>query len=160
MELKQRLVDLATENLPSAAHFLVDIILKGTDQNRKVIVLLDGDQGISIDDCARVSRAMAAELELDDPFPGKYTLEVSSSGVDHPLTLRRQYGSRLGKVLKLRLLNGQEIEGELVEVHEDDIVINKKLKVNKKQSTEATRVSFDDIDRSMVQVSFKKSKNG
>ena len=155
MELKQRLEKLATENLPSAEHFLVDIILKGTNEQRKVIVLLDGDKGISIDDCARVSRAMAAELELDDPFPGKYTLEVSSSGIDHPLSLRRQYSSRIGKLLKIRLVNGEELEGELSEVHKNEIVINKKIKVNKKQSTEATNVLFDEIDRSMVQVSFK-----
>ena len=155
MELKNRLVELAKQNLPSADHFLVDIILKGTDQSRKVIVLLDGDKGINIDDCAKVSRGMAAELELDDPFSGKYTLEVSSAGIDHPLTLKRQYAARIGKELKIRLVGGDEIAGELVEVHENDILINKKIKINKKQSTEATIVSFDSIDRSMVQVSFK-----
>ena len=56
MELKKRLVELANQCLPSAEHFLVDIVLKGTDQNQKVIVLLDGDSGVSIDDCAKVSR--------------------------------------------------------------------------------------------------------
>jgi ribosome maturation factor RimP len=155
MELKNRLAELANQSLPSADHFLVDIVLKGTDQNRKVIVLLDGDKGINIDDCAKVSRGMAAELELNDPFSGKYTLEVSSAGIDHPLTLKRQYAARIGKELKIRLVNGDELAGELVEVHENDVVINKKIKVNKKQSTEATTVSFDTIDRSMVQVSFK-----
>ena len=155
MELKERLAKLATEHLPSAEHFLVDVILKGTDQHRKVIVLLDGDKGISIDDCARVSRAIAAELELDGPFTGKYTLEVSSSGIDHPLSLKRQYNSRIGKDLKIRLVNGEELEGELLEVYEEEVVINRKIKVNKKQSTEVTRVPFKDIDRSMVQVSFK-----
>lgn len=155
MDLKTRLEKLAKQQLPSEAHFLVDIILKGTDQNRKVIVLLDGDEGISIDDCARVSRGMAAELELDDPFPGKYTLEVSSSGIDHPLSLKRQYKSRIGKQLKIKLLNGEELAGELLEVHEDDIVVNKNIKVNKKQSTEATHVPFEAIEKSMVQVSFK-----
>ena len=155
MELKNRLAELANKSLPSDDHFLVDIVLKGTDQNRKVIVLLDGDKGINIDDCAKVSRGMAAELELNDPFSGKYTLEVSSAGIDHPLTLKRQYAARIGKELKIRLVNGDELAGELVEVHENDVVINKKIKVNKKQTTEAATVSFDAIDRSMVQVSFK-----
>ena len=63
--------------------------------------------------------------------------------------------ARIGKNLKIRLLNGEELEGELTEVHGEEIVIKKKIKVNKKQSTEATRVLFEDIDRSMVQVSFK-----
>jgi ribosome maturation factor RimP len=155
MELKTRLEELAKQKLPSEEHFLVDIILKGTDQNRKVIVLLDGDNGISIDDCARVSRGMAAELELDDPFPGMYTLEVSSSGIDHPLSLKRQYKARIGKHLKIKLLDGEELVGELLEVHEEEILVNKKIKVNKKQSTEASRVPFEAIEKSMVQVSFK-----
>lgn len=154
MELKARLEELVKQSLPSEDHFLVDIILKGNDQHRKVIVLLDGDNGISIDDCARVSRGMAAELELDDPFPGKYTLEVSSAGLDHPLSLKRQYDSRIGKHLKVRLMNGDEFEGELLEVLEDKIILDKKVKINKKQSTEVTEVPFKEIDRSMVQVSF------
>lgn len=134
----------------------MDIILKGTEESRKVIVLLDGDNGINIDDCARVSRGMAAELELDDPFSGKYTLEVSSAGIDHPLSMKRQYSCRIGKQLKVRFNNGdEEIEGELLEVHDNEIVLNKKIKVNKKQSTEEIKVPFEVIERSMVQVSFK-----
>jgi len=155
MELKDRLEKLANDNLPSTDHFLVDIILKGTDQNRKVIVLLDGDNGVNIDECAKLSRGIAAELELDDPFPGKYTLEVSSAGLDHPLSLKRQYFSRIGKLLKLRLKEGKELEGKLQEVLEEEIVLERKIRGNKKQSTEVTRVSLADIDRAMVQVSFK-----
>jgi ribosome maturation factor RimP len=155
MELKTRLSELAKQHLPSEEHFLVDVILKGTDQNHKVIILLDGDNGISIDDCARVSRAMAAELEENDPFSGKYTLEVSSSGIDHPLSLRRQYKSRVGKELKLVLANGDEAQGTLMEVHDDEIVIEKEVKINKKKTTETTTIPFDNIEKSMVQVSFK-----
>lgn len=155
MELKKKLEELANQSLPSKEHYLVDIILKGNDQNSKVIVLIDGDNGINIDDCAKVSRGMASELELDDPFPGKYTLEVSSAGIDHPLSLKRQYNSRIGKLLKIRLNDGEELEGKLLQVFENEIEIDKIVKINKKQSTEATKISFDNIDRSMVQVSFK-----
>lgn len=155
MELKKKLAELAEQSLPSEDIFLVDIVLKGTDQNRKVIVLLDGDDGVNIDSCARVSRGMAAELEENDPFPDKYTLEVSSAGIDHPLSMKRQYSSRIGKSLKISLKSGDEITGKLQKVEEDNIIIDKEIKVNKKQSTEATNVSFDDIEKSMVQVSFK-----
>jgi ribosome maturation factor RimP len=155
MELRAQLVQLVDENLPSQEHFLVDIILKGTDQQRKVVVLLDGDNGVSISDCARVSRAMAASLEEDDPFPGQYTLEVSSAGLDHPLSLRRQYLSRTGKALALRLTGGEELEGKLLEVAEDEILIDKVIKIKKRKTTEATKVPFAQIEKAMVQVSFK-----
>jgi len=155
MELKKKLEELAKQSLPSEDIFLVDVILKGTDQSRKVIVLLDGDNGVNIDSCARVSRGMAAELEENDPFPDKYTLEVSSAGIDHPLSMKRQYSSRIGKSLKLSLKSGEEMIGKLLEVGEDKILIDKEIKINKKQSTEATSIAFDSISKSMVQVSFK-----
>ena len=155
MELKTQLTELVEENLPSQEHFLVDIILKGTAQQRKVIVLLDGDNGVSISDCARLSRAMAASLEEDDPFPGQYTLEVSSAGLDYPLSIKRQYTSRMGKVLALRLSGGEELEGILLDVTIDDIIIDKVIKNKKKKTTEVTKVPFAQIEKAMVQVSFK-----
>lgn len=155
MELKKKLEELVNRNLVSQDHYLVDIVLKGTDESRKVIVLLDGDEGINIDACAKVSRSMAAELELDDPFPGKYILEVSSTGIDHPLTLKRQYKSRVGRVLKITTKDSQEILGKLLDVDGDKIVLEQKLKINKKQTTETCEMPFDSIEKSMVQVSFK-----
>ena len=155
MELRTQLAQLVEENLPSQEHFLVEVILKGNDRQRKVIVLLDGDNGVSISDCARVSRAMAASLEEDDPFPGQYTLEVSSAGLDHPLSLRRQYLSRTGKALALRLTGGEELEGKLLEVADTEITIDKVIKVKNRKTTEATKVPFAQIEKAMVQVSFK-----
>ena len=155
MKLKEQLTNLVESNLPSQEHYLVDIVLKGSDQQQKVIVLLDGDNGIVIDDCAKVSRAMGAALEEDDPFPGKYTLEVSSTGLDHPLTLKRQYLSRIGKDLALTLSGGEEFKGKLLSVEENEIVIDKYLKVKKKITTEETIVPLDKIEKAMVQVSFK-----
>ncbi len=146
---------MVTQHLPSPEHFLVDIILKGNALQQKVIVLLDGDNGVTIDDCAQVSRALGAMLEEDDPFPGHYTLEVSSAGLDHPLTLKRQYHGRIGKVLALGLEDGREMKGKLLEVTDDEIVIDKISKIKKKQTTEVTRVPFDQINKAMVQVSFK-----
>lgn len=155
MELKEQLKQLVESNLPSPEHFLVDIVIKGNDQQQKVIVLLDGDQGVNIDDCARLSRALSAVLEENDPFPGKYTLEVSSAGLDHPLSLKRQYFSRVGKILDLRLANGEEVSGKLITVAEDEIIIDKITKVKKREITEVTKVPLTDIEKAMVRVSFK-----
>ena len=155
MKLKEQLIKLVEDNLPSQEHYLVDIILKGSDQQQKVIVLLDGDNGVIIDDCAKVSRAMGASLEEDEPFTGKYPLEVSSTGLDHPLLLKRQYLSRIGKVLALTLSGGEELKGKLLSVEDNEIIIDKIIKVKKKVITEETKVPLDNIEKAMVQVSFK-----
>jgi len=155
MELKEKLVQLVEENLPSPDHFLVDIILKGSAEHRKVIILLDGDNGVTIDNCAKLSRGLAAALEENDPFPGQYNLEVSSAGLDYPLSKKRQYLSRAGKTLAIKLNGGEELRGKLLEVSDDEIVIDKEVKIKKKKTTETVNVPFADIEKAMVQVAFK-----
>lgn len=71
---------------------------------------IDGPEGITIDDCERVSRQVSAVLDVEDPLPGEYTLEVSSPGLDRPLFYFEQFGQFLGEVVNLRLrgpLNGR-----------------------------------------------------
>ena len=155
MELKEHLIAVAERHLPDDSYYLVDIILKGIAENQKVLILIDGDTGVNIDVCAKLSRAVAAELELDDPFPDKYTLEVSSPGLDHPLLMARQYSARIGKGLKLTLADGSECSGKLLSADEDKIVIAKEVKQGKKQVTEETEIALADISRAMVLVSFK-----
>lgn len=155
MELKEHIKQIAEKHLPDESYFLVDVVLKGIANSQKVIILIDGDNGVDIDACANVSRAVAAEFEVEDPFPDRYTLEVSSPGLDHPLTLARQYQSRLGKTLKLTMNDGEIWKGKLVSAGEDKIVIEKEIKQGKKQITEETEVPLADISKAMVVVSFK-----
>jgi len=66
-------------------------------------IYIDAENGIGIDDCERVSRQVAAVLDVEDPISSKYTLEVSSPGCDRPLFEGYQYVSNIGKNIKLRL---------------------------------------------------------
>jgi len=70
--------------LPGDQYFLVDVITKGNRGSQKIIVLVDGDDGISVDVCSRISRSLSRELDELDFVEGKYTLEVSSPGIDYP----------------------------------------------------------------------------
>ena len=155
MELKEHLIEIVERHMPDQDHFLVDIILKGNENNQKVLILLDGDLGVNIDACATLSRAVAVELELEDLFPDKYTLEVSSPGLDHPISMLRQFKARIGKGLKLTLKDGNELTGKLLSVGEDKIVIDKVVKQGKKQITEETELSLAEVSKAMVIVSFK-----
>jgi ribosome maturation factor RimP len=127
--------------------FLVEVIVKGISGNQKVIVLLDGDEGISIDECSRVSRTLGNLMEEEELMEGKYTLEVSSPGLDHPLKLHRQYVKNKGRSLEVETTEGEKIEGKLTEVTDQGIVMN----VKKEDRT----MSFTEISQSKVVVSFK-----
>jgi len=127
--------------------FLVDVKIKGNTGNQKVLVFVDGDNGISIDACSRISRRISADLEEVDVIPGKYTLEVSSPGLDFPIVLHRQYVKNVGRALDVELNNGSKEEGELLEVTDDAIVL--------KGEKENRSLKFEEIKQSKVKVSFK-----
>jgi ribosome maturation factor RimP len=90
-------------------------------------VYIDSEQGINVDDCERVSRQISAVLDVEDPVAGKYTLEVSSPGIDRPLFELEHFQRFLGSPVELHLhtaLNKQKrFKGVLVEVIGNDIVL-------------------------------------
>ena len=71
--------------------------------NRLLRVFIDTDNGVDIDDCAKVSRDLAAILDVEDPISGKYRLEVSSPGLDRPLFNPAQFQAYVGEKVRLSL---------------------------------------------------------
>ena len=71
-------------------------------------IYIDKDDGILIEDCAEVSRHVGALLDVEDPIPGEYTLEVSSPGVDRPLFKPEQFSQFAGEEVKIRLKVARE----------------------------------------------------
>lgn len=131
--------------------FIVEVALKGSFGNQRLIVSLDGDQGVSIDTCVSVSRRLSGFLEENDMIEGKYHLEVTSAGIDQPLRFLRQYTKNIGRSLGVKMTDGQLVEGELKEVNENGITL---LRIQKKKE-ETVTIGFDEIDSSKVLVSFK-----
>jgi ribosome maturation factor RimP len=88
---------------------------------------IDSPNGISLDDCERVSHAVSDELEATDPIPGQYTLEVSSPGLDRVLRTRAQFAQFQGKRVKVemsQLVDGRRrFLGCLLTVSETEIVL-------------------------------------
>lgn len=156
MDLHQVLLDFAKDALQDPQHFIVDVILKGVNGGKtKILVLLDGDEGVNIDDCARLSRQVASRIEAEELIEHAFILEVSSPGVDHPLQMERQYIKNVGRNLKLTLQEGEIIQGELMAVEENSIQLNKETKNKKKVSYQPVSVTFDEIEKANVLVSFK-----
>ena len=156
MEIKDVLWQVAEENLKDESFFLVDIIVKGAAGGKmKVLILLDGDEGVNIDDCADLSRAVGMRVEAEDLIEQAYILEVSSPGLDHPLKLKRQYANNVGRKLKLQLTDGKQLTGKLVEAGQQEISFEKEVKEKKKTVHQLVSIGFDEIEKANVLVSFK-----
>ena len=133
--------------------FLIDIIKKGQNKGGKVIVLLDGDEGVPIDKCVEISRAISRyldeEIELTEPL----IMEVSSPGLDHPLKLKRQYHKNIGKSVRVTLIDQSEVTGILKSSDENTILVE--TQGTKKKPSEEIEIEFENINKTIVLVSFK-----
>lgn len=154
-ELKQDIISLVENQLSDGLHYLVEVKIEEKAGKKKLQVLIDSDQGVSIDYCASLSRALSEALEAKEYFGDAYLLEVSSPGIDYPLTEKRQYLKNQGRMLKVHLSSGQEILGRLKEVEDLGIKLGCTQKIKGKKSQEEERIfSFEEIKKSYVQVSF------
>jgi len=154
MDLVEEVRSLATRNL-SPDKFVVEVSVSGKKIPKRVLITIDGDHGITIDDCADLSRRISKDLD-EQAFFGEdnYLLEVSTPGVDQPLKLKRQYYKNVGRNLKVKL---QETvtEGKLREVSEDRIVLAQEIGTGKKKEVKEITIPFSEIDKAFVMVSFK-----
>ena len=140
------------EALEGTSLFVVDFKL--LPKNR-IVLLLDGDNGIGIDEIAKISKHISHRMEEENVIEGAHTLEVSSPGVDHPLKFQRQYPQHIGRTLAVRLNDGKEMEGKLLSVNGDIITIDKQIKEKgKKARFEEQSLSLTDIKEAKIKIIF------
>ena len=143
---------LVNEHLSDPSHFLVDVVMKGVGSTLKVVILVDGDEGISINDCASLSRKISEQME--ELIDGKFTLEVSSPGVDYPLTTERQYTKNIGRKIKVVTAEDFTVKGRLQEVSEEGILLLREIKKGKKKEESEELFRFPDIKKTTVLIEF------
>lgn len=157
--VEERIADLVEEKFQEEGFtdcFLVDINLNAA--GNKLEVFIDSDSGISFDTCQRVSRHLEAYLDEEKPLGEKYTLEVSSPGVDRPLKLPRQYRKNIGRKVEVTTLEGKAKTGTLVEVTDFAVTIEEKVQIKegkkKRRELVQTIIPFEDIRKTVVKISF------
>jgi ribosome maturation factor RimP len=155
MEISNHIRQLAETLLSNNSLFIVDVIASMKRKPGKILVTLDGDNGVSIEDCAELSRKLSEQLDADTLVDENYILEVSTPGLDQPLKLFRQYKKNIGRVLKVKLTNEiNSTEGTLVSVTEVDITLSQKLGKGKKSEEKVSTIPFSSIEKVFVTVSF------
>lgn len=150
-EKVESLLNKALEEHP--ALFLIDFTVGG---DNAIKVVLDGDQGVSLQDCMDVSRAIEHNLDREEE---DFALEVASAGATSPLKLPRQYKKNIGRKLKVRT-NSEELEGTLVQADEHTITLEWKAREPKpvgkgKVTVQKNRdIPFSEIQEAKVILKF------
>jgi len=98
-----KLTSLLQPLVADLGYEFVGIEHSNNPKNPVLLVYIDSEDGIAVEDCAKVSREIAAILDVEDPIPGKYRLEVSSPGLDRPLFTLEQFQQFSGEVAQFSL---------------------------------------------------------
>ncbi|MDP6777465.1 MAG: ribosome maturation factor RimP [Candidatus Latescibacteria bacterium] len=102
---------------------LVELMLSGGARRRMLRLYVDRPDGITIGECAALSRSIGDLLDTHDPIDGSYVLEVSSPGLDRPLKSSRDYHRAVGQVVRL-IVNGRgELTGALLSCDDEGVVL-------------------------------------
>ena len=141
---KFKVLDIVKDVLEGSDKYLIN--MKITPDNR-IFVDIDGDNGINIDDCIEVSRAIESQLDRDEE---DFELNVSSAGADSPLKMPRQYRRHVGRDLNVTPFDGEQVEGTLMEADDQHFVI--KIKGKKKESAREVSFAYEDVKTAKVVV--------
>jgi ribosome maturation factor RimP len=135
---------------------LEGVELTTAGRRRVLRVLVDRDGGLTLDDIADVSRAVSRDLDADDALgPQAYTLEVSSPGVDRPLTLPRHWRRNVGRLVKVTVVDADDASSSLlgrITAADDDSV---ELDVDGR----GQRVVLDTVIKARIQVEFARKES-
>ena len=143
---KIKILELVNQALEGSDKFLVS--LKITPDNR-IYVDIDGDNGITIDDCIELSRAIESQLDREEE---DFALDVSSAGADQPLKLVRQYRKNIGRDVEVVYLDGEKVEGELTGA--DDELFTLRTHGSKKQAPQELQIAYRDVKSTRVSIKF------
>ncbi len=157
MELTEKIRDLAQATLTNESLFIVDVIYslkKGPA--KKMMIIVDGDNGVTIDDCTHISRELSKVLDETNLIEDdQYLLEVSTPGLDQPLKLKRQFKKNVGRSLKVHLKDKSIIQGKLTASDHDKITLDQETGEGKKKEIKSRELPYGEVEKAFVLVSFK-----
>ncbi|MCD6429657.1 MAG: ribosome maturation factor RimP [Deltaproteobacteria bacterium] len=122
-----RVQALADDLLLNLGYELVDLDFGQGEDSALLRLYIDREGGVNLDDCTHVSRMLGALLDVEDPIPGRYNLEISSPGLNRRLSRPKDFQTRLGETIKVTLLkplNGRRrFKGVLLDCQENPLTV-------------------------------------
>ena len=153
MALKDQISELVTPAVSDLGFYLEDVHVATPGNHRIVTCIVDGDVSLNLDQVTSVSRVIS-ELLDEAAFMGEtpFTLEVTSPGVDRPLTQPRHFKKNADRLLKIIKLDGSEVTGRILSNSDHDVTLTVTIK---KETVEQT-IPLVDIKRAVVEIEFNR----
>ena len=153
MALKDQISELVTPAVSDQGFYLEDVHVATPGSHRIVTCIVDGDASLNLDQVTSVSRVISDLLD-EAAFMGEtpFTLEVTSPGVDRPLTQPRHFAKNVDRLLKIIKLDGSEVTGRILSNTNHDVT----LTVTVKKETIEQTVSLSEIKRAVVEIEFNR----
>ena len=147
-DLEVKLMDSINDILGIDNTRVLNVNINKFSKNTKIQVMIDNKDGITVDECVRVSRITEDIIKLDDGFKNEYTLEVTSPGINRPLFSEDDYKDNIGSKVKISLKkmqnNTKNIFGIIMEVVVESVVIKSR---NKSYKIEFENIKKANLDR-------------
>lgn len=125
-QIEEAVFDIAEKALQRIGGYVLDVTLRGSRGTRVVVITADTELGITVDELAEVSKKIEARLDRTDYLTEKYTLEVTSPGLDWPLKTVRDFRRRIGKKVRVEhtmLEPGSPFVGTIESVSDESVTM-------------------------------------
>ncbi|WP_294239928.1 ribosome assembly cofactor RimP [uncultured Chryseobacterium sp.] len=155
MEFRKRIEELLHEFLETRKDlFLIDLKFSAGDD---ITVILDGDNGVSLQDCLDASRAIEFNMDREEH---DFSLQVMSAGLSEPLATPRQFAKNIGREIDVLLTDDTKIEGELAKIDEEKITLilryrkPKDIGKGKMDVEEEKEIPYSEIKKALITIKF------
>lgn len=122
MDLIDKLKDTFNDDIENLGYELVDVEFRTTQDGRMLTFYIYDEEGITIDDCEKVSKYLDEKLDELDLIKGQYYLEVSSQDLSRPLKTDRDLIRNYKELLEVKKKNGDKFLGYIEEINDDNLV--------------------------------------
>ncbi|AFS15575.1 MULTISPECIES: ribosome maturation factor RimP [Mycobacterium] len=145
-----QVIELLDGEFARAGYEIEDVVIDARTRPPRITVIADGDDGLDLDTAATLSRSASALLDGLDTIGDHYVLEVSSPGVDRPLTSAKHFRRARGRKVDVTLSDGSTLTGRIGETNEDAVA----LVVRTGRDWAIREISLGDVVKAVVQVEF------
>lgn len=145
-----QVIELLDGEFARAGYEIEDVVIDQRSQPPRITVIADGDTALDLDTVAELSRSASTLLDAKRDIGGAYVLEVSSPGVDRPLTSEKHFRRARGRKVELTLTDGSQITGRVGEIR--DGAVN--VVVRNGRDWTLRPIAFDEVVKAVVQVEF------